>query len=141
MLCARAVDIDIDASRTATAVGSVNANAKKSSSQTAVNVNDGDDEEEACCDRFLPCDPRQWMHRYFMLAFMCMLSFGSYYVYDNPTALQRTIQNVSGVIFLIGRESMRDEGREECGILYNTCALFYNYIYIYKYIYKWGEVV
>ena len=24
----------------------------------------------------LPCDPRRWMHRYFMLFLMCTLSFG-----------------------------------------------------------------
>ena len=63
------------------------------SSQTSVDVKNG--VEEAGCDGFLPCDPRKWMHRYFMLVLMCMLSFGSYYVYDNPTALQRTIINVS----------------------------------------------
>ena len=27
-------------------------------------------------DNFLPCDPRRWMHRFLMLALMCMLSFG-----------------------------------------------------------------
>ena len=41
-----------------------------------------------------PCDPRRWMHRYLMLLLMCMLSFGSYYVYDNPAALQRIILQV-----------------------------------------------
>jgi len=45
-------------------------------------------------ETFFPCDPRRWMHRYFMLLLMCFLSFGSYYVYDNPAALQRTIMNV-----------------------------------------------
>ena len=34
------------------------------------------------------------MHRFILLFLMCMLSFGSYYVYDNPAALERTIQNV-----------------------------------------------
>lgn len=47
---------------------------------------------------FLPCDPRRFMHRYFMLVLMCFLSFGSYYVYDNPTALQSTIIRVSGTL-------------------------------------------
>jgi nitrate/nitrite transporter NarK len=49
------------------------------------------------CDNFLPCDPRRWMHRYLMLAFMCFLSFGSYYCFDNPAALTRTIINVMKV--------------------------------------------
>ena len=69
----------------------VNSTPKMGSSQTSLDVKD---DKEAGCDTVLPCDPRRWMHRYFMLFFMCMLSFGSYYVYDNPTALQRTIQNV-----------------------------------------------
>ena len=47
------------------------------------------------CETFLPCDPRRWMHRFLLLFLMCMLSFGSYYVYDNPAALERTILNVS----------------------------------------------
>ncbi len=46
------------------------------------------------CDTFLPCDPRRWMHRFLMVFLMCSLSFGSYYVYDNPAALQRTFTNV-----------------------------------------------
>ena len=46
------------------------------------------------CKSFL-CDPHRWMHRFLMLGMMCFLSFGSYYVYDNPAALQKTILNVS----------------------------------------------
>jgi len=34
------------------------------------------------------CDPRTSWHRYFALFFMCFLSFGSYFCYDNPAALQ-----------------------------------------------------
>lgn len=49
------------------------------------------------CETFLPCDPRRWMHRFMLLFLMCMLSFGSYYVYDNPAALERTILNVSAI--------------------------------------------
>ena len=93
---AHACAVDTDVVETGS-VGSVNTTSKKVkpvASQTSVDVKDVV-EEEAGCDSVLPCDPRQWLHRYFMLGFMCMLSFGSYYVYDNPTALQRTIMNVS----------------------------------------------
>ena len=45
-------------------------------------------------ENFFPCNPRAWLHRYFMLVLMCFLSFGSYYVYDNPAALQKTITKV-----------------------------------------------
>jgi hypothetical protein len=31
----------------------------------------------------LICDPRKWVFRYFALIFMCFLSFGSYFCYDN----------------------------------------------------------
>ena len=48
-------------------------------------------------ETFFPYDLRRWMHRYFMLVLMCFLSFGSYYVYDNSAALQKTIMNVSSV--------------------------------------------
>ncbi|PAA71267.1 hypothetical protein BOX15_Mlig023589g1 [Macrostomum lignano] len=37
---------------------------------------------EACCN------PRRPLHRYMVLAVMCFLSFGSYFCYDNPAALQ-----------------------------------------------------
>lgn len=40
------------------------------------------------------------MHRFMLLFLMCMLSFGSYYVYDNPAALERTILNVSAIYIL-----------------------------------------
>lgn len=93
----RAVDFD-NLSQTGS-VGSVNTTAKLDASQTSVDVKD--DAREPFCNRFLPCDPRRWLHRYFMLFFMCMLSFGSYYVYDNPTALQRTIMKVSSFYLLV----------------------------------------
>ncbi|XP_065887478.1 major facilitator superfamily domain-containing protein 1-like [Dysidea avara] len=47
--------------------------------------------------RSLLCDPSRWLHRYTMLFLMCTLSFGSYFVYDNPAALQRQITQVMGV--------------------------------------------
>ncbi|CAF0723152.1 unnamed protein product [Brachionus calyciflorus] len=34
------------------------------------------------------CNPRKAFFRYFALIFMCLLSFGSYFCYDNPAALQ-----------------------------------------------------
>ena len=46
------------------------------------------------CATFLLCDPRRWFHRYTALMLMCFLSFGSYYVYDNPAALTQTIITV-----------------------------------------------
>jgi hypothetical protein len=49
------------------------------------------------CETFLPCDPRRWLHRFLLLFLMCSLSFGSYYVYDNPAALEKTIINVMHV--------------------------------------------
>lgn len=52
------------------------------------------EETDFSCSTFLPCDPTRWMHRFLLLFLMCSLSFGSYYVYDNPAALQRTIMNV-----------------------------------------------
>ena len=57
------------------------------------------------CSTFLPCDPKRWMHRFLLLILMCLLSFGSYYVYDNPAALQRTIMNVSVWIEFITMDS------------------------------------
>lgn len=40
------------------------------------------------CGNSLACDPTRWLHRYLMLFFICFLSFGSYFCYDNPAALQ-----------------------------------------------------
>uniref|UniRef100_A0A8C7U5U2 Lysosomal dipeptide transporter MFSD1 n=1 Tax=Oncorhynchus mykiss TaxID=8022 RepID=A0A8C7U5U2_ONCMY len=37
------------------------------------------------------CDPRQLLHRIFVLLFMCFLGFGSYFCYDNPAALQTQV--------------------------------------------------
>lgn len=45
---------------------------------------DGEDRQYSCA----VCDPRTSLHRYFALFFMCFLSFGSYFCYDNPAALQ-----------------------------------------------------
>jgi len=45
---------------------------------------DEEDRQYSCA----VCDPRTSLHRYFALFFMCFLSFGSYFCYDNPAALQ-----------------------------------------------------
>ncbi|KAG8195769.1 hypothetical protein JTE90_004776 [Oedothorax gibbosus] len=39
------------------------------------------------------CNPRKAAHRYFALIFMCFLSFGSYFCYDSPGAIQDQIMN------------------------------------------------
>lgn len=43
------------------------------------------------------CDPRTSWHRYFALFFMCFLSFGSYFCYDNPAALQDHLRQDLGL--------------------------------------------
>lgn len=52
-------------------------------------VQDNDEQgKETTCGSG-PCDPRGCVHRYFpVLVIMCFLSFGSYFCYDNPAALQ-----------------------------------------------------
>ncbi|XP_077988681.1 lysosomal dipeptide transporter MFSD1-like [Glandiceps talaboti] len=44
--------------------------------------------EPTGCGTSAACDPRRSLHRYLVLILMCFLSFGSYFVYDNPAALQ-----------------------------------------------------
>ena len=43
------------------------------------------------CGALSCCDPRQAPHRFMVLGFICFLSFGSYFCYDNPAALQQVI--------------------------------------------------
>ncbi|KAL5475426.1 hypothetical protein EMCRGX_G025241 [Ephydatia muelleri] len=45
------------------------------------------------------CDPRGWPCAILVLVLICLLSFGSYYCYDNPVALQNIIINVMKVDF------------------------------------------
>ncbi|XP_025832730.1 major facilitator superfamily domain-containing protein 1 isoform X2 [Agrilus planipennis] len=45
-----------------------------------------DDTEQTCC--YTCCNPRGKSHRFVALFFMCFLSFGSYFCYDNPGALE-----------------------------------------------------
>ncbi|XP_048520877.1 major facilitator superfamily domain-containing protein 1 isoform X1 [Dendroctonus ponderosae] len=49
------------------------------------------EDEETCCDRayHLCCHPSGKAHRFLALIFMCILGFGSYFCYDNPSALQK----------------------------------------------------
>lgn len=57
-------------------------------------VNEGDDGEEEVlegCGGTMACNPHRPLHRYLVLAVMCFLSFGSYFCYDNPAALQDTM--------------------------------------------------
>ncbi|XP_064614854.1 major facilitator superfamily domain-containing protein 1-like isoform X2 [Liolophura sinensis] len=49
---------------------------------------DSEEEELTGCGATLPCNPRRMLHRYLILIIMCLLSFGSYFCYDNPAALQ-----------------------------------------------------
>ncbi|XP_060587464.1 major facilitator superfamily domain-containing protein 1-like [Ruditapes philippinarum] len=49
---------------------------------------DGEEEELSACGATLACNPRRPLHRYLVLIIMCFLSFGSYFCYDNPAALQ-----------------------------------------------------
>ena len=43
---------------------------------------------ELGCANMLACDPRRRLHRYLVLILICLMSFGSYFCYDNPSALE-----------------------------------------------------
>jgi MFS family permease len=43
---------------------------------------------EAHSGSCIACDPHRALHRYIVLIFISFLTFGSYFVYDNPAALQ-----------------------------------------------------
>lgn len=45
------------------------------------------------CGASWACDPRRRPHRYIVLFFICFLCFGSYFCYDNPSALQDVFIN------------------------------------------------
>ncbi|XP_071084456.1 lysosomal dipeptide transporter MFSD1-like isoform X1 [Haliotis cracherodii] len=49
---------------------------------------DEEEEQLSGCGATIFCDPRRFLHRYLVLIVMCFLSFGSYFCYDNPAALQ-----------------------------------------------------
>ncbi len=46
------------------------------------------------CASFALCDPQHWAHRSIALSMVCIINFGSNFVYDNPVSLQSTIINV-----------------------------------------------
>ncbi|XP_050307536.1 major facilitator superfamily domain-containing protein 1-like [Anthonomus grandis grandis] len=50
--------------------------------------------DETCCDKFyfLCCHPSGKAHRFIALVFMCFLGFGSYFCYDNPSALHNNYE-------------------------------------------------
>ena len=54
-------------------------------------------------ETFPLCDPRHFLHRYSLLILMCFLSFGNYFVYDNPASLPKVIKNVSRISVSIPR--------------------------------------
>ncbi|XP_072180435.1 lysosomal dipeptide transporter MFSD1-like [Diadema setosum] len=58
---------------------------------------DDDDVELTGCGATAACDPRKPLHRYLMLILICFLSFGSYFCYDNPAALQDQIKEAMNV--------------------------------------------
>lgn len=49
------------------------------------------DEVEGC-GSLSCCNPHRASHRFMVLGFICFLSFGSYFCYDNPAALQSIIE-------------------------------------------------
>jgi len=54
-------------------------------------VNDDEDGVEGC-GSFPVCNPKSCIHKFFpVLVLICFLSFGSYFCYDNPAALQDTM--------------------------------------------------
>ena len=49
------------------------------------------------CGAVSCCNPHRASHRFMVLGFICFLSFGSYFCYDNPAALQDSIESDMGV--------------------------------------------
>ena len=54
-------------------------------------------EELEGCGAVACCNPHRASHRFMVLGFICFLSFGSYFCYDNPAALQAIIESDMGV--------------------------------------------
>lgn len=55
-------------------------------------VVDDTDDSLSGCGATACCNPHRALHRYLALCFICLLSFGSYFCYDNPAALQSQIK-------------------------------------------------
>ena len=75
-------------------VADTGANVAKVTDRNADNESNKDEANDAYF-----CDPRKWPCAIMVLALICLLSFGSYYCYDNPVALQNIIINVMKVNF------------------------------------------
>ncbi|XP_066912299.1 lysosomal dipeptide transporter MFSD1-like [Clytia hemisphaerica] len=60
-------------------------------SSTKEDEDDVDDIKLTGCGALPCCDPRSAGHRFTVLIFICFLSFGSYFCFDNPAALQKQI--------------------------------------------------
>lgn len=70
-------------------------NESSSAQEPSINSSVLTDEEQTndACSSVAICNPRKALHRYMVLFFMCFLSFGSYFCYDNPGALQDQIMS------------------------------------------------
>ena len=56
------------------------------------------------CGGTICCDPRRMVHRFIVLIPICFLSFGSYFCFDNPAALQKQItgdMNVTSTDYML----------------------------------------
>lgn len=56
-----------------------------------------DEEILTGCGATAACNPHRALHRYIALFFICLLSFGSYFCYDNPAALQSQIKQALSI--------------------------------------------
>ena len=69
--------------------------------------NDDDDEhvDFGCLGSGAACNPFKKFHRFLVLVLICLLSFGSYFCYDNPAALAPQFKNDLGLVVNIMFES------------------------------------
>ncbi|XP_072033850.1 lysosomal dipeptide transporter MFSD1-like [Amphiura filiformis] len=56
-----------------------------------------EDIELTGCGATAACNPHRTLHRFLVLILICFLSFGSYFCYDNPSALQNQIKDAMEV--------------------------------------------
>ena len=74
---------------------------KKEDRKTKQTVENGLDEDTAdfgCLGSSAACNPFKKVHRFLVLPLVCLLSFGSYYCYDNPAALAPQFKNDLGLV-------------------------------------------